>query len=179
VYDKLQSDELAIKGAERKTDLELLCLKHSQRVTDLQLRWVHSEAQIGNALTKGQAKELEMYYNLHFHWRLVSDEQMRSARKRRQEGLDVLQQVNGAHTHKHRFPLMAQWDDWRFVVLLSCCFWFCFVLVKKFSKSGVAGMQVMEHLSHTVQTMAVFRSHLMSEENRLLLGSTPLCRVKG
>ena len=40
-------------------------------------------------------------------------------------------------------------------------------------------MQVLEHLSHTVQTMAVFRSHLMSEENRLLLGSTPLCRVKG
>ena len=38
-------------------------------------------------------------------------------------------------------------------------------------------MQVLEHLSHTVQTMAVFRSHLMSEENRLLLGSTPLCRV--
>ena len=77
---------------------------------------------------------------------------------------------------------MAQWDDWLFVfffVLLSCCFGFCFVLVKEFSKSGVAGMQVLEHLSHTVQTMAVFRSHLMSEENRLLLGSTPLCRVKG
>ena len=74
VYDKLQSDELAIKGAERKTDLELLCLKRSQRVTDLQLRWVHSEAQIGNALTKGQAKELELYYNLHFQLRLVSDE---------------------------------------------------------------------------------------------------------
>jgi hypothetical protein len=76
-----------------------LCLKQSQRVTDLQLRWVHIEAHIGNALTKGQAKELQLYYNLHFQWHLVSDDQMWSARKRRQEGLDVLQQVNGAHKH--------------------------------------------------------------------------------
>ena len=102
---------------------------------------------------------------------------MRSARKRRQEGLDVLQQVNGAHTHTNTcsyswhngmtgvfvFPLVLCWD-------LSS---------DEISKSGVAGMQVLEHLSHTVQTMAVFRSHLMSAENRLLLGSTPLCRVRG
>ena len=102
VYDKLQTDELAIKGAERRTDLELLCIKHSQRVTNLLLRWVHSEAQLGNSLTKGGSKELEFFYNLKSQWRMVSDEQMRSARKRRQEGLDILQQERTTRQHIHK-----------------------------------------------------------------------------
>ena len=92
VYDKLQTTEMTIRGAENKVDLELLCLKHSQRETGVQLRWVHSEAQLGNSLTKGQTKELTMYYNLGFKWRLVTDDNMMSARKRRLQGLDALQQ---------------------------------------------------------------------------------------
>ena len=91
VYDKLQTSELTIRGAERKTDLNLLCLKHAQRVTNLELRWVHSEAQLGNSLTKGGSKELDLFYGLSFRWRLVADEEMRSARKRRQQGIGVLQ----------------------------------------------------------------------------------------
>jgi hypothetical protein len=92
VYDKLQSTELTIKGAERKTDLTLLCVKHSQHVTNLQIRWVHSEAQLGNSLTKGRTKELEMFYQMAHRWRLVSDDSMMSARRRRQCGLQALQQ---------------------------------------------------------------------------------------
>ena len=91
VYDKLQTSELTIRGAERKTDLNLLCLKHAQRVTNLELRWVHSEAQLGNSLTKGGTKELDLFYGLSFRWRLVADDEMRSARKRRQQGIGVLQ----------------------------------------------------------------------------------------
>ena len=49
-------------------------------------RWVHSEAQLGNALTKGGAKELEPFYRGGQQWKTVSDEQMQSARKRRQNG---------------------------------------------------------------------------------------------
>ena len=92
MYDKLQSTELTIKGAERKTDLTLLCVKHSQHVTNLQIRWVHSEAQLGNSLTKGRTKELEMFYQMAHRWRLVSDDNMMSARRRRQCGLQALQQ---------------------------------------------------------------------------------------
>lgn len=91
VYDKLQTSELTIRGAERKTDLNLLCLKHAQRVTNLELRWVHSEAQLGNSLTKGGTKEIDLFYGLSFRWRLVADDEMRSARKRRQQGIGVLQ----------------------------------------------------------------------------------------
>ena len=62
VYDKLQTEEFSVKGSERRTDLEMLCLKSAQRKNAVELRWVHSEAQLGNALTKAGAKELEMYY---------------------------------------------------------------------------------------------------------------------
>ena len=92
IYDKLMTEELSVKGAERRTDLELLSMKHSQRVNHTILRWVHSESQIANALTKGGAKELELYYKMNGVWRIVVDAEMRSARKRRQDGLDVLAQ---------------------------------------------------------------------------------------
>ena len=91
VYDKLQTEEVTTKGAERRTDLELLCLKHSQRRNRLEVRWVHSEAQLGNALTKANAKELELFYQMGSKWRIVSDENMMSARKRRDKGLKILE----------------------------------------------------------------------------------------
>lgn len=86
VYDKLQTEELSTKGAERRTDLELLRLKSAQKVNNVHLRWVHSEAQLGNALTKGGGKELELYYRSGHRWKIVSDNLMQSARKRKQAG---------------------------------------------------------------------------------------------
>ena len=60
VYDKLQSDILSIKGAEKRPNIELLSLKSSQHSTNLIVRWVHSEAQLANSLTKvGGQHELE------------------------------------------------------------------------------------------------------------------------
>ena len=96
VYDKLMTEELSVKGAEKRSDLELLCLKSAQRNHNVVLRWVHSEAQLANALTKGGAKELELFYKMNGAWRIVCDDLMRSARKRRKEGLSVFQQQ---HTH--------------------------------------------------------------------------------
>ena len=83
---------MATKGAER-TDLELLCIKYAQRRNGVIVRWVHSEAQMGNALTKAGAKEIELYYQLNGQWKIVSDDQMKSARKRRESGLQALDQV--------------------------------------------------------------------------------------
>jgi hypothetical protein len=60
---------------------------------------VHSEAQLSNSLTKGGTKELELYYTLNYRWRLVSDEHMRSSRKRKQQGLEALEQQQ-QHTSK-------------------------------------------------------------------------------
>ena len=91
VYDKLETEVLSIKGAEKRSNIELLSLKESQASTSLQIRWVHSEAQLANALTKaGPCRELELFYRMGHSWRIVEDPQMRSARKRKQEGLQPL-----------------------------------------------------------------------------------------
>ena len=99
VYDKLQTEEYSTKGSEKRTGLELMCLKHAQRVNHVHIRWVHSEAQLGNALTKANAKELERFYTMGSQWRIVSDEKMRSARKRRTEGLEVLESTQNIPQH--------------------------------------------------------------------------------
>ncbi|OLP96571.1 Copia protein [Symbiodinium microadriaticum] len=83
VYDKLSTEVLTVQGEEKKANLELLSVKESQMATNLVVRWVHSEAQLANALTKKGAKEFELYYKMRFMWRIVEDPAMRSARKRR------------------------------------------------------------------------------------------------
>ena len=101
VYDKLQTEELSVKGAERRTDIEMLCLKSAQRNNGVLLRWVHSEAQLGNSLTKENTKELELYYKMGYKWRIVCDDDMRSARKRRVDGLTALQQGTQQKQQEH------------------------------------------------------------------------------
>ena len=65
VYDKLREEVLVIKGAEKRTSIELIGLKESQWSTDLRIRWVHSEAQLANGLTKSQGgKEIELFYQM-------------------------------------------------------------------------------------------------------------------
>ena len=93
VFDKLQTEVVTIKGAERKANIELLSLKEAQSRTQVEVRWVHSEAQLANSLTKaGGGKEIELFYRMQGRWRIVEDEQMRSARRRKTEGLEPLQQ---------------------------------------------------------------------------------------
>ena len=93
VYDKLQTEMLVIKGAEKRTNIELLSVKEAQQTSDLVLRWVHSEAQLANSLTKcGGNAEMDLFYRMKFVWRIVEDPEMKSARRRKGEGLQPLQQ---------------------------------------------------------------------------------------
>ena len=92
VFDKVNTEVLTIKGAEKRANIELLAIKAAQQETALEVRWVHSEAQLSNSLTKaGAAKELELYYHMGHRWRIVEDAEMKSARKRKQIGLEPLQ----------------------------------------------------------------------------------------
>ena len=93
VYDRLITEVLVVKGAEKRTSLELLSIKESQARTQVQLRWVHSEAQLANSLTKqGGGREYELYYKMGHQWRLVEDEAMMSAKRRRENGIQPLEQ---------------------------------------------------------------------------------------
>ena len=96
VYDKMHNEVLVITGAEKRTSIELLGLKEAQRRTQVAIRWVHSEAQLANSLTKqGGHHELEMFYKMGFRWRIVEDNQMMSARRRREHNLQPLAQTTG------------------------------------------------------------------------------------
>ncbi|CAE7779652.1 RE1 [Symbiodinium sp. CCMP2456] len=101
VFDKLQSEVLVIKGAEKKSNIELLGLKEAQARTQVCIRWVHSEAQLANALTKdGTNRELELYYRMRHSWRIVEDPEMQSARKRKSKGVLPLDNP-GSTIHEH------------------------------------------------------------------------------
>ena len=91
VYDRLNTAVLSVKGAEKRTNIEFIALKESQEQTGLILRWVHSEAQLANALTKGSTcREMELYYGMNHSWKIVADPEMQSARKRRAQGKEPL-----------------------------------------------------------------------------------------
>ena len=102
VYDKLQTSVLSVKGAEKRANLELLSLKDSQERTQLMIRWVHSEAQLANSLTKaGGGKELELFYRMSCSWRIVSDSDMKSARRRKLAGLLPLEEEGSQQHSRH------------------------------------------------------------------------------
>ena len=101
VYDKLETEMLVIKGAEKRTNLELLALKEAQWNTGVQMRWVHSEAQLANSLTKTNGlREYELYYKMGHQWRLVEDENMMSARRRKEHGLLPLDHTKVSESNK-------------------------------------------------------------------------------
>ena len=90
VYDKTTSEVVCTKGSERRTDLDLMSLKYAQQRNGVHVRWVHSEAQLANSLTKNEMKQLMMFYDMKQHWKIVKDIHMSSARKRREQGLEPL-----------------------------------------------------------------------------------------
>ena len=91
VYDKLNTEVMTFKGAEKRTQIELLSVKESQERLGTHIRWVHSEAQLSNALTKaGPCQEMELFYRMGHQWKIVEDPDMKSARKRKSEGLEPL-----------------------------------------------------------------------------------------
>ena len=53
-FATMETEIWSIKGAEKRTDISMLCLKESQGTTEVEIRWVHSEAQLANGLAKGR-----------------------------------------------------------------------------------------------------------------------------
>lgn len=93
VYDRMQSEAYVPKGPENRTALELLGLKEASVRTNMPIRWVHSDAQLANSLTKdAEQQQLQRFYNLGQRWKIVDDPMMRSARNRKKLGLEVFEE---------------------------------------------------------------------------------------
>lgn len=70
VYDKVSTEVLCTKGAERRVDITLMRLKESQTVNQVMIRWVHSDAQLANSLTKGkELRQILLFYDMQQRWR--------------------------------------------------------------------------------------------------------------
>ena len=92
VYDRVDKPYITPKGASKRVDLEMMAIKESQRHTHLQVRWVNSDAQLANTLTKrGEDHQMARFIALGQQWRIVYDPDMCSGKKRKAQGKDPLQ----------------------------------------------------------------------------------------
>ena len=90
VYDKMKTEVVCTRGTERRVDIELMSLKHGQLRNAVVIRWVHSDAQLSNSLTKNEQRQLQLFYKMHQKWRIVQDTNMASAKKRKEQNIDPL-----------------------------------------------------------------------------------------
>ena len=95
VYDRLNNAVYVPKGPERRVALEMIGLKEAIEETGLVLRWVNSDAQLSNSLTKdNEPQQLVKFYQLNQNWRIVEDPNMQSAKNRRKQGIGALDHVS-------------------------------------------------------------------------------------
>lgn len=89
LYDRLSKTMVTLRGEEKRSDLESMCLKESMDSTELQLRWVNGEAMLANSLTKPEEHfQIIQFYQLGGRWRITYDQSMMSGKKRKAKGLN-------------------------------------------------------------------------------------------
>ena len=91
IWDATRSESSDLGMSERRTGIELMAAKEEMAATGLELRWGHSESQLGDGLTKpsASARTLEFFRSGQV-WRLVYDELMQSSRNRKKVGKGTL-----------------------------------------------------------------------------------------
>ena len=96
VYDRLKNTIFVVKGAEKRIAVEMMSLKEAQQANHVAFRWVHSDAQLANSLTKSDEQhQLNQLHHNKGYWRIVEDESMKSARNRKQLGLGPVGDAGG------------------------------------------------------------------------------------
>ena len=83
-----------MQSKEKMIGVDLAKVQESCAETSLEIRWVNGDAQLANSLTKGQEQaQLNLFYKLGGRWRLVYDETYTSAKKRKKNGTQPLEDV--------------------------------------------------------------------------------------
>lgn len=87
LYDRLSSTIWTLSGAEKRSDIEPLCLNEALEENHVHLRWVNRESQLANRLTKlDEPQQVLMFNDRNGRWRIVYDEGLVSGRRRKQQG---------------------------------------------------------------------------------------------
>ena len=95
---------------EKRTAIEMMGIQEGVKRQISILRWCHGQANLSDGLTKETTKtQLERFCGDGFVWSLVHDEEMVSARKRRQKGKQPLDE----ETTCPKRDLDKDWvEDW-------------------------------------------------------------------
>ena len=93
IYDALSGRNQTHNMAERRTALELLAYMKDTLRNGTQTRWVHGDANIADSMTKEGAEKVILEFMKTFRWKIVNDELERSAKKRKKENLDRLEEI--------------------------------------------------------------------------------------
>ena len=92
VFDRLRNTVFVMKGAEKRIAVEMMSLAEAREANGAIFRWVHSDAQLANSLTKSdELHQLYQFYHNKGYWRIVEDEDMKSSKNRKALGLSPLE----------------------------------------------------------------------------------------
>ena len=111
IYDALTSQNQPTQLSEKRTALELLAYLRNTEANGTQTRWVHGGANLADGLTKlGQHPMLREFLETST-WTLVNDISQLSGKKRREKGLDKLEQ-SASSLSPEQFETLA-WNTLR------------------------------------------------------------------
>jgi hypothetical protein len=92
LFDKMQRATVCIKGAEKRSDIEAISLRENAEDSGVRMCWVHGGAMLANSLTKpGEKGQALLYIQLGFRFKIVVDQERRSEKVRRKEGLSPME----------------------------------------------------------------------------------------
>lgn len=91
LFDRLSQTIMTLQGAERRSDIESLCLKEAILFSDVKVRWVNGDSQLSNSFTKeSEPHQIFLFMSRNGRWRIVYDQDAISGRKRKALGLNAL-----------------------------------------------------------------------------------------
>ena len=92
LFDRLSQTMLTLKGAEKRSDIESLCLKESMFFNETSIRWVNGDSQLSNSLTKqDEPQQIMLFQARNGRWRIIYDQSLMSGKKRKSLGLGALE----------------------------------------------------------------------------------------
>ncbi len=95
MFDAMENESSGVGMREKRTGYEMQMIKESAKKSALDLRWVNSDAQLADALTKAAAVEkLQRFFAMGSCWKITYDPSMLSAKRRKALGLhDPLEDI--------------------------------------------------------------------------------------
>ncbi len=78
LFDAAQSETSALGLKERRSGIELLCLKENLARNMTKLRWVNSGAMLPDGMTKSRMRYMLGDFLRHPQWKIVDDEKFHS-----------------------------------------------------------------------------------------------------